>query len=83
MYGGTLPIPGFGRGPLTEPGRKEAIAMAKKRPIEPKDFYLGPIPFNTQFPAAVQVPCKWLTDYWPPKRQALRQAILAEALHRL
>jgi hypothetical protein len=77
MYGSTLPIPGISA-PSTEPGRKEAIAMAKKKPITSDDFYLGPIPFKTQFPAPVIGVSKWLVDYWPKKRVELRRAMLAE-----
>jgi hypothetical protein len=74
-YGRTLPLPGFPE-PQKEPGRKDAIAMAKKKPITPKDFYLGPIPFNVQFPPHVEVPSKWLTNHWPKTRIALRREIL-------
>jgi len=79
-FGGTLPIWDDVPGPRQEPGRREAIAQAKKKPITSDDFYLGPIPFNTQFPGYREPSAKWLTNHWPEKRKRIRAAILAEVV---
>ena len=61
------------------PDCKRNARRATAKTLDCDRPYLGLKSFASLFPAPVIAESKWLTNYWPKTRQALRREMLAEA----